>query len=101
MRNAIQIVGLGNRMTGTSSKTGRAYDFQSISFTYPDKFTTGVKAATASVNGPDIDALPGGLMIGREYDAVYHTSGNAIYIDAILGEVGKWDYPRDADGNLI
>lgn len=87
MRNAIQIVGLGNRMTGTSSKTGRAYDFQSVSFTYPDKFTTGVKAATASVNGPDIDAL-GGLTIGREYDAVYHVSGNAIYIDAILGIVG-------------
>ncbi len=84
MRNTIQIVGLGDRMKGTSKKTGKDYDFQSVSFLYPDKFTTGMKAATAAINGAELDAI-GGLSIGMEYDAVYHTGpGNAIYIDAIL-----------------
>lgn len=84
-RNTIQIVGLGDRMRGTSKKTNKPYDFQSVSFLYPDKFTVGMKAATAAVNGPEIDAIPGGLIIGNEYDAVYHTGPNgSIYIDAIL-----------------
>lgn len=83
MRNPIQIVGLGDRKTGTS-KAGKPYDFVAVSFLYPDKYTTGSKAATSLVPGTEVDAV-GGLRIGQEYDAVYHTGANgAVYIDAIL-----------------
>lgn len=84
MRATIQIVGMGDRMTGTSKKTGKAYDIQNVSFLYPDKFTIGMKAATTVMDGAEVEAL-GGLRIGQEYDAVFHTGPNgAVYIDAII-----------------
>lgn len=83
MRSTIQIVGLGDRKTGTS-KAGKPYDFVPISFLFPDKYTTGMKAATTLMYGPEFDAC-GPVMIGQEYDAVYHTGPNgAVYIDAII-----------------
>lgn len=83
MRNPIQIVGLGDRKIGTS-KAGKPYDFVAVSFLYPDKYTTGSKAATSLVSGTEVDAV-GGLLIGQEYDTVYHTGPNGVvYIDAIL-----------------
>lgn len=76
-RNRIQIVGLGNRMKGTS-KAGNPYDFQNISFLYPEKYTTGMAAGMSSLNGDQLDAIPGGLMIGQEYDAFYETGKNGF-----------------------
>ena len=82
MRTNIKIVGLGKRMIGTS-KTGKEYDFTPVSFTYPDGYTTGVKAVTCNVSGDMIDAV-GGLQIDTEYDAVIHTVNRNTYVDAIL-----------------
>ena len=39
MRKIINIVGVGNRMSGTGKSSGRPYDFTPVSFTYDDKFT--------------------------------------------------------------
>ena len=83
MRATIRVCGLGQRRSGVSSKTNKPFDFQSVSFTYDDAYTTGEAAATALVNGPDIDSL-GGLKIGQEYDAVYHTYNGKVIIDALL-----------------
>ena len=49
MRTTMKIVGIGDRKAGVSTKNGKAYDFLPISFVYPDKFTKGLKAATASI----------------------------------------------------
>lgn len=77
LKTNIEIVGLGYRMKGTSSKNGKPYDFQSVSFLYNDRFTTGQKAATCNLQGVDIDAI-GGLMIGMTYAAVVEEKNNAV-----------------------
>lgn len=83
MRSNITIVGLGQRRTGYSEKTQSNYDFQPVSFTYDDKYTTGQKAATANISGEEIDAV-GGLKIGQEYEAVWHSIKNQVIVDALL-----------------
>lgn len=57
MRKVINIVGVGNRMSGTGKNSGKPYDFTPVAFTYDDPFVHGVKCATVNVNqdafGPD------------------------------------------------
>ena len=84
MRATITVCGVGQRKTGVSTKTNKPYDFQAVSFTYPDQYTTGEAAATALINGPDIDSIGGQIMIGMQYDVVYHTFGGKVIIDALL-----------------
>ena len=83
MRTNIKIVGIGDRKAGVSPKNGKPYDFQPISFVYPDKFTKGLKAATANVSGDMIDAI-GGLKLDEEREIFYHTYNNSVQIDGIL-----------------
>ena len=84
MRATITVCGIGERKRGVSTKNNQPYDFQAVSFTYPDKWTTGEAAATALVDGSYIDAVGGQIMIGMQYDAVYHTYGGKVIIDALL-----------------
>lgn len=85
IRTPIEIVGLGNRMTGTSKKTNKPYDFQSVSFMYADKYTTGMAAGTTTLDGSTLDAIPGGIQIGNTYDAIVETGkNNFVKIHAIL-----------------
>lgn len=85
IRTSIEIVGLSKRMTGTSAKTGRPYDFQTVSFIYADKYTTGMAAGTCTLNGETLDAVTGGLMIGSTYDAVVEKNPNNSHkIHAII-----------------
>lgn len=83
MRTNIKIVGLGKRMKGASSKNGRPYDFQPVSFVFPDKYTEGFKAATCNVQGEDIDAC-GGLTINETRDAFVETFSGVTRIVGIL-----------------
>lgn len=83
MRAFMTVVGLGARRSGVSSKSGKPYDFQSVSVNYPDQYTTGLRAATVNISGPDIDSI-GGLKIGQEYDVVYHNYNNQVVVDALL-----------------
>ena len=59
------------------------YDFLPISFVYPDKFTKGLRAATANVSGEMVDAV-GGVKLDDQRDIFYHTYNNAVVIDGIL-----------------
>lgn len=78
----IEIVGLGKRMKGVSTKNGgKPYDFQNVSFLYDDRFVTGQKAATCIIQGVDIDAI-GGIMIGQVYPAVIEEKNN--YVSSVL-----------------
>lgn len=85
-RANITVVGLGDRKKGTSSKNGKPYDFQPVSFLYEDTWTRGQKAVTANVSGSDIDGM-GGLNIGCTYDAVFHNYNNTVAVDAILAQL--------------
>lgn len=83
MRTQIKIIGLGKRMKGTSSKTGKDYDFQSVSFAFPDKYTDGVKAANCNMQGADIDAC-GGLKLNDTREAFIEDYRGVTRIVGIL-----------------
>ena len=83
MRNKIKVVGLGKRRAGTSTKNGRDYDFIPVAFVMHDNQFDGVRAATANISGPDVDAI-GGLSINQEVEAFYHYANNQIVVDGLL-----------------
>ena len=43
----------------------------------------GVRAATANISGPDVDAI-GGLSINQEVEAFYHYANTQIVVDGLL-----------------
>lgn len=88
MRCTIKVVGLGKRRAGTSTKNGRDYDFIPMAFVMHDQQFEGVRAATANVSGPDVDAV-GGLKVNQEIDAFYHFANNQIVIDGLLRSGGQ------------
>lgn len=83
MRAVCEIVGLGERKTGQSSKTGKPYDFQTVAFVFDDRFINGKRAATANVSGPELDRVP--LNLGDVVEMVLHQDNDRFFVDAILG----------------
>ena len=84
MRKYINIVGVGNRMAGTGKSSGKPYDFTPVAFTYDDKFTAGLKAATVNINA---DSLAGYVpAIGDSVEVVMREDYKTgrVYIDAVL-----------------
>lgn len=84
MRKYINIVGVGNRMSGTGKTSGKPYDFTPVAFTYEDNYITGVKACTVNINQ---DAMGGYVpAIGDSVEVVMredYKSGR-VYVDAVL-----------------
>lgn len=84
MRKYINIVGVGNRMSGTGKNSGKPYDFTPVAFTYDDRFTAGLKAATVNINQ---DAMGGYTpAVGDTVEVVMredYKSGR-VYVDAVL-----------------
>ena len=83
MRAKIKVVGLGQRMSGTSKKNGKHYDFLPISFVYTDDFFAGLRAATANVDGPTVDAA-GVPKIEEEREIFFHMYNGQVIVDGIL-----------------
>ena len=84
MRKFITIVGVGNRMSGTGKNSGKPYDFTPVSFTYDDKFVTGVKAASCNINADSMrDYTPN---IGDTVEVVLREDFKTgrVFIDAVL-----------------
>ena len=84
MRKYINIVGVGKRMSGTGKNSGKPYDFTPVAFTYDDKFTAGLKAATVNINA---DSLAGYVpAIGDSVEVVMREDYKTgrVYIDAVL-----------------
>lgn len=50
MPTKIQIVGCGERRTGTG-KNGKPYDFVNVHFLYEDRYTEGMAAASCMIDG--------------------------------------------------
>ena len=83
MRKTIKVVGIGHRRAGTSTKNGRSYDFIPVAFVVHDEQFDGVRAATANVQGSDVDSV-GGLKVNQELDAFFHFNNNQIVIDGLV-----------------
>lgn len=82
MKKIITIVGVGNRRSGTSTKSGKGYDFTPISFTYEDEMVTGVRAETVNVDQSSLgEYVPA---VGDQVEAVMHVANYRTFIDAII-----------------
>lgn len=77
MRKYVNIVGVGERRTSK-----RGWEYVPLSFTYEDRFTNGLKAATCNVG---VDALAGyNPAIGDNVEMVMHESNFSLFVDAVL-----------------
>ena len=83
MRTVAKVVGVGQRMKGTSKKTGKGYDFQTLCINYCDGRIAGEAAASPLINGPDLDAV-GGVNVGDQLDIFCHEFGGKLVIDGII-----------------
>ena len=83
MRTKIKVVGIGQRMSGTSKKNGKPYDFLPVSFVYPDQYMNGFKAATANISGDMVDAI-GGLKLEDQKEIFFHSFNGTVIVDGIL-----------------
>ena len=83
MRTKIKVVGIGQRMSGTSKKNGKPYDFLPVSFVYPDQYMNGLKAAAANISGDMVDAI-GGLKLEDQKEIFFHSFNGSVIVDGIL-----------------
>lgn len=83
MRTKIKVVGIGQRMSGTSKKNGKPYDFLPVSFVYPDQYMNGLKAATANISGDMVDVI-GGLKLEDQKEIFFHSFNGTVIVDGIL-----------------
>ena len=83
MRATCTIIGVGKRMKGVSANTQRPYDFQAVSFSFPDDYYTGEKATTCNVQGDELDSV-GGICVGDRIEVVMHRDNDKYFIDGIL-----------------
>ena len=84
MRKYINIVGVGNRMTGTGKNSGKPYDFTPVAFTYDDRLITGVKCATVNIGQDSLgDYVPS---VGDTVEVVIREDYKTgrVFVDAVL-----------------
>lgn len=79
-RTVVTIIGMADRMAGTSPKNNKAYDFVETAF----KFENGrgkQAVACATIDGQTYDKL--GLCVGDMYDAIVNQFNGKTYVDLI------------------
>lgn len=81
MRTVVNIVGVGERRTGTG-KNGKPYDIVNVAFTYDDKRMEGVNAGNCVINGADLDAHK--IYPGAEVEVLLMYRNYQPYIALIL-----------------
>lgn len=81
MRANVKVIGIGERVSGTSEKNGKGYDFTPICIAFKDDKFTGHRAERVNVRTTEI---PVGITVGSEYDCVMHFAFGSIFIDAFL-----------------
>lgn len=79
-RTVVTIIGMADRYAGTSSKTGKSYDFVECAFQYT---TSRDKQAVvcSAIDGQTYDKL--GLHIGDKYDAIVNNFNGKTFVDLI------------------
>ena len=83
MRKNVKILGIGQSVSGTSAKTGKAYAFTPVSFAYHDDQFHGFKAETCNFDSNMI-LEHGGIKVEDQLDIVFHYANFRPVVDAIL-----------------
>lgn len=84
MRKYINIVGVGNRMSGTGKTSGKPYDFTPVAFTYDDRFIAGVKAATVNINQDAMGSYTPSVGDCVEVVMREDYKSGRVYVDVVL-----------------
>ena len=79
-RTVVKVVGMADRVTGTSNKTGNPYDFCEVAVTFVNQWGKNA-VAVAALDGFILDKL--NVQVGDKYDAVVNTFNNKTYVDLI------------------
>ena len=82
MRKNVKVVGIGQRKMGTSTKTGRSYDFTPVAVVFADEGFSGYRAGT--INMQTVDVMNNNVQQNMELDMVFHYYNGNITVDAIL-----------------
>ena len=79
-RTVVTIIGMADRNAGTSSKTGKAYDFVECAFQYTNPWDKQAVACSV-IDGQIYDKLA--LRVGDKYDAIVNQFNGKTYVDLI------------------
>lgn len=79
-RTLVTVVGMADRMKGTSKKTGKAYDMQELAVTFRNQWGNN-SVACATVDGAVVEHMR--VKVGCTYDAVVNQYNGKTYIDLI------------------
>lgn len=79
-RCVVTVVGMADRMKGTSKKTGKAYDMVEVAITFRNQWGNN-SVACATVDGPVVEQM--NVQVGCKYDAVVNQYNGKTYIDLI------------------
>lgn len=83
MRAKVTFVGIGNRVSGTSPKNNKSYDFTPVSILFQDpKWGAGLRAATVNVDTREFTSE--GIQLEGQREVVMHQFNNNWTIDAFL-----------------
>lgn len=83
-RCVVCVVGVADRMKGTSQKTGKDYDFQEVAITFSNSWGNNC-VACANIDGPVVDQMQ--VRVGCVYDAVVNQYNGRTYVD-LISQVG-------------
>ena len=79
-RCVVTVVGLADRLQGTSKKTGKPYDMFETAFTYQNQWGSNA-VACAMIDSSVVADM--GVHVGGKYDAVVNQVNGKIYVDLI------------------
>ena len=83
MRAKVTFVGIGKRVTGTSSKNNKVYDFTPVSILFQDpKWGEGLRAATVNIDSREF--VLEAIQLEGQREVVMHQFNNNWTIDAFL-----------------
>ena len=79
-RTVVTVVGMADRCSGKSGKTGKDYDFCEIAVSFVNQWNRNA-VAIANLDGPVLDKL--GVKVGDQYEASVITVNGKTYVDLI------------------
>ena len=79
-RTVVTIVGMADRLSGTSKKTGKPYDMCEVAVTFVNQWGSN-SVAVATLDGAVLDKC--GVQIGDRYDAVVNQFNGRAYVELI------------------
>lgn len=79
-RCVINVVGVADRLTGTSKNTGKAYDMCEIAYTFKNQFQKNC-VACSMIDGTIMDEFD--IHVGQTFDAIVNQFNGKSYIDLI------------------